>query len=110
MDEGSVISNPTNRILSSTDGAHWSAPNHIFGETTAVGVSEEKSDYDYNYTTEFQIWKENKEFERQIFSMSQTPLDSPTVGMNMTNKKISPLDSTPVGAKIPDPKTLTLPI
>ena len=39
------------------DGAHWSAPNYIFGETTAVGVIEANSDYGYNYKTEFQIWK-----------------------------------------------------
>ena len=52
------------------DGSQWSAPDHIFGEATAVGISAENSDHDYNYKTEFQIWKENKEFERQKISTS----------------------------------------
>ena len=63
LDKGSGISTPATIIQSPTDGAHWSAPNHIFGETTVIGVSEENSDYDYNYKTYFQVWKENKEFE-----------------------------------------------
>ena len=41
------------------DGAHWSVPNIIFGDTTAFGMSEAKSDYDYNYKNEFQTWKKN---------------------------------------------------
>ena len=45
------------RIWRPIDGDHWCVINHIFGETTAVGVSEEKSDCDYNYKTYFQIWK-----------------------------------------------------
>ena len=48
------------RIRRTANGAHCIAPNHVFGETAAVGVSEAKSDYDYKYKTEFQIWKENK--------------------------------------------------
>ena len=42
----------------------------FFGENTAVGVIEAKSDYDYNYKTYFQIWNENKEFESQNISRS----------------------------------------
>ena len=53
MDEVSGLSTPATRIRSPTDGAHWSMPNNITGETTAVGVSEEKSDCDCNYKTEF---------------------------------------------------------
>ena len=41
------------------DGAHWSVPNIIFGDTTAFGMSKAKSDYDYNYKNEFQTWKKN---------------------------------------------------
>ena len=41
--------------------------------------------------------------------MSQTPLDSTPVGMNMWDAKIIPLDPNPIGAKISGPKTLTLP-
>ena len=55
LDEGSGISTPATRIQRPTDGDHWSAPNHIFGETTAVGVSKAKYDYNYTYKTEFQI-------------------------------------------------------
>ena len=68
--ESSGPSTPDTRILRPTDVSHWNAQYHVFGESTAVGVSEAKSDHDYNYKTEFQIWKENKEFERQFFSMS----------------------------------------
>ena len=82
------------------DGSQWSAPDHIFGEATAVGISAENSDHDYNYKTEFQIWKEDKEFERQNFPMSQPPLDSTPFGTNMTNAKKSHLELTPIGTKI----------
>ena len=46
LDKGSVISTSAIKIIMPRDGNHWSAPNHMFGETTAVGVSEAKSDYD----------------------------------------------------------------
>ena len=55
LDEERGISTPDTRIRRTTDVSHCSAPNHIFGETTVVGVSESKSDYDYKYKTEFQI-------------------------------------------------------
>ena len=89
--------------------SHGSMPDYFFGETTAVGVSETKSDYDYNYKTEFQIWKEYKEIEHQNMLMSWPPLESISIGMNVSNADISHLDSTPVGMKTPDSKTLTLP-
>ena len=74
------------------DGSHWSAPYHVFGEVAAVGMSAAKSNHDYNYKTDFEIWKENQEFERQILLMSQPPLDS----------------SKEFGAQIPDfPSTYT---
>ena len=57
LDERIILCTFTTIIKRPTGGAHWSAPNHIFGETSAVKVSEEKSDYDYNYKTRFQIWK-----------------------------------------------------
>ena len=40
LDESSGLSTPATRIRRPMDGAHWSAPNHVFGDTTAVGVSE----------------------------------------------------------------------
>ena len=69
LDEGSGIITPSNRIQRPMNGTHWSALNHICGETTAVGVSETNSDCNYNYKTEIQIWKENKEFENQKIPM-----------------------------------------
>ena len=65
FDESSGLSTPATGIQRPADGSHWSAPDHIFGEATVVGMSAAKSDHDYNYKTEFQIWKENKEFELQ---------------------------------------------
>ena len=65
LDVKSGLSTPATITLRPMNGAHWSVHIHVFGETIAVGVSEAKSDYDYNYITEFLIWKENKEFERQ---------------------------------------------
>ena len=41
--------------------------------------------------------------------MSWLPSDLTHIDTNTSNAKIPPLDLTPVGAKIPDPKTLTLP-
>ena len=60
LDEGSGLSPPATRIQSPMYGDYLSAPNHIFGETTAVRVSKAKYFYDYNYKTEFQIWKKSK--------------------------------------------------
>ena len=57
LDESSVISTPNTRIQRPTDGVHWRAPDHVFDGTTADVVSEAKYDYNYNYKTEFQIWK-----------------------------------------------------
>ena len=62
MNKVSGISTPATIIQRPTYGAHFIAPNHIFGGTTAVVVSKAKSYYGYNYKTVFQIWKENKEF------------------------------------------------
>ena len=70
LDEGSGLRTPATIIRRPMEGSHRSVPNHIFGETTEVGVSEAMYDYDYNYKTEFQIWKENNEFERECFSIS----------------------------------------
>ena len=63
-----------------------------------------KSDYDYNYKTEFQVWKYNKELECQNILMSRPPLELTPIGTNTPNTKISHLESTPFGTKLPDPK------
>ena len=70
---------------------------------------EAKSDHDYNYKNEVQIWKDNKEFDRQICLIIRPPLYLTIIGTNTTDTKISHLDSTPVGTKIPDPNPLIRP-
>ena len=105
LDEGNALSTLDTRIQSPADGSHCSAPDRVFGGTTSFGVSEP-----YHYKTEFQIWKEIKEFERQNISMGQPHLESTPIGTNTPNSKISPLKSSPVGEKIPDLKPLTLPM
>ena len=64
LDKVSDLSTHATRIQRPTDGAH------SFGGTTGVEVSAAKSDYDYNYKTDFQVRKEDKEFERQNVSRS----------------------------------------
>ena len=39
LDEGSGLSPPDTRTQSPMYDAHWIAPNHLFGVTTAVGVN-----------------------------------------------------------------------
>ena len=39
FDEISFLGTPVTRIRRPTDGSHWSAPDHVFGETIAVGMS-----------------------------------------------------------------------
>ena len=81
----------------------------FFGEMAAVGMSAASSDHHYNYKTEFQIWKENKEFERQNILISRPPLYLTPFGTNTTNAKIPHLVSTPVSTKMTDPKPLSQP-
>ena len=87
LDERSGISTPAILTQRPMDGSHWSAPGHVFGESTLVGMSATKSDHDYSHKTNFQIWKENKEFERQNTSMSRPPLELTPIDTNTKNKK-----------------------
>ena len=64
FNESCVLGTPGTRIRRSMDGSHWTATDHVFGEATAVGMSEAKSYHDYNYKTYFEIWRGNQEFER----------------------------------------------
>ena len=84
-------------------------PDHVLGESIAVRMIAAKSYHDYNYITDFEIWRENQEFDCQFFSMCQPSLDSTPIGMKTTNLIMSHLESTPIGTKTPDPKPLTLP-
>ena len=67
--ESSVLGTTATRIQRPTDGSHWTVPDHVFDEATAVVTSATRSDQDYSYETDFEIWRENQKFERQCFSM-----------------------------------------
>ena len=57
LDKGAGLWNPATRVGRPMDVDHWSVPDHIFGETTAVGDAvSAKSDYDYNCKAGFEIW------------------------------------------------------
>ena len=72
--ESSVLSTPSTIIRRPMYGFHRSVTDHVFGEATSVGISAVNSDHDYKYKNEFQIWKENKEFDGQLFLMSRPRL------------------------------------
>ena len=106
LDKGAGLWNPDTRFGRPTYLSHWSAPDDIFGETTAVGdAGIAKSEY--NYKTDLGIWKENKEFECRNNARSPPPLGWTPVSTIIPDAKIPPLDSTPIGAKTSDPKTPT---
>ena len=69
LDKGDSIYTPANRVGKATNVAHWSAMDHIFGESTVVGEAVSAKS-DYNYKTDFEIWKKNQEFERQKIARS----------------------------------------
>ena len=48
LNESCFLGSPTTRIRRPTGGYHWSAPDHVFGEATAVVMSAAKSDHEYN--------------------------------------------------------------
>ena len=87
FNESGVLGTPATRIQRSTDRSHWGTPYHVFGEGISFGMSAAKSDHDYNYKTDFEIWRGNKEFERQTISTGQPPLDSTPIDTNITNVK-----------------------
>ena len=92
LDEFNTFGNPATRIIRPTDGPHWSAPGHVFGEATAVGMSATRSEQNYSYKTDFEIWRENQDFGRQNISMNRPPLESTPIGTNTTNGTTSPIE------------------
>ena len=82
LNENGVFGTPSTRIRSPTYGSHWAVPDHVFGEVTAFGISAARSDQDYSYKTDFEIWRGNQEFERQNITMSLPHLDSTPIGTN----------------------------
>ena len=49
LDKSNGLSTPATIIRRPTDGDRQIAPDHVFGETTELGMSEAKSDHDYNW-------------------------------------------------------------
>ena len=99
LDEVGIFRNPATRIRKPTDGSHWSVLDHVFGEETAVGTSAIRSEQDYSYKTDFEVWKENQDFGSKNISMSQPPLDSNI--WFKKNRETSSLDSIPIRTKTP---------
>ena len=95
FNKSSVLGTHATRNKRPMYGPHWSAPYHVFGEATEVAMSAAKLDNDYSYKTDFEIWRENQEFERQNISMGQPPLDSNHIGTNTTNVTTSHLELNP---------------
>ena len=50
-----------------TDGLSWSAPSHVFGEATAVGVSGTRSEQNYSSKTDFETRKRTQDLSGKIF-------------------------------------------
>ena len=93
LDEVKIFKNPATRIRRFTGGSHWSAPDHVLGEATAVRMSATSPEQDYSHKTDFQIWRENQDFGRQNNPMSLPPLDMTIIGTNTTNGTTLQLDS-----------------
>ena len=69
-DELRSFGKPTNRVIRLTDGSIWYTPSNVFGEATAVGISDRRLEEDYSYKTDYEIRRENTDFGRQNISMS----------------------------------------
>ena len=107
LEEHRSFCTPDTRFERPADGYNWSAPGHVFGEVTVSGTSGTRSEQKYNHKTHFATRRENQDFERTNISMSQPPLDSTPFGTKKTNITMSPINSIPVGKKMPDPTLLT---
>ena len=53
LDEFNTFGNPVTRVRRPTDGFHLSAPGHVYGEVTVVGISGMRSEQKYSYKTDF---------------------------------------------------------
>ena len=54
--EVNILGTPDTRIRRPADVHHLSAPDHVFCEAIAVGMSSTRSNLDYSYKTDFQNW------------------------------------------------------
>ena len=94
-DELGSIFYPTTRIGSVTHGSNWLPRIHFISEATADRVIRTKAKHHYNFKSEFETRIDkviDQYFGRQNDYMSQPPLDSTTLGTNMTNGTMSPSD------------------
>ena len=66
-DEANIFGNPTTRIRIPTDGPHWSAPGHFFGEATAVEMSATRSELYYSYKIVFKFGGKIRTLGAKIF-------------------------------------------
>ena len=70
MNESGVLGTPATRIRRLTYVSHWISTDHIFGEATAVLMGAARSDHDYNFRTEFEIWNLTSNLSANFFSIS----------------------------------------
>ena len=111
-DELGSVFVPTTRIGSLTDVSNWLPPGHDISETTVDRVRGTKENNHYNYKSEFETSREkmvDQYFGRQNDPMSRPTLDSTPLGTNTANETTSPIDSIPVGIKMPESTPLTQP-
>ena len=73
MNNGASLLSPSTRFRRPMDVAHWRFLDHVVGESTEVedAVSTES---EYNYETDFGLWRENQQFDFQTIAKSGPPL------------------------------------
>ena len=67
LHESGVLGTPATSIRRPMYVSHWSMPYHLFGDATSVGMSAAKSDHDYSYKTDFEIWREIRNLSAKTF-------------------------------------------
>ena len=70
LDKSASLWNPATRVGRPTDVTHGRVPDHIFEIVTAVR-EKVSAKSDYSYKTDFEIWRENQDSERQKNARSQ---------------------------------------
>ena len=92
LDELRSFGTPATKVGRPEDGSNWSAPGHVFGKATAVGMIGTRSEQNYSYKTDFETRRENQDFGCQNISMSRPPFDSTPFGTNTTTGTTSPIE------------------
>ena len=89
------------------DGSNWLLPGNFIGEVTSARNIRTRSEQNYISKTDFQTRRGNQYFVHQYSSMSQPHLDSTSFGTNMTNRKMSTINSIQVRTKNLEPTPRT---